>query len=155
MTPKLDRFTLAYIEAMLWSTNDDAGEPLDKNYSEEDFTPESLAHVIRDCEQFQRENAADIAAAETIGEYAKSSYSAEEMAGHDFWLTRCGHGVGFWDRDLGDVGERLSEAATKFGEVDIFAGDNLNYNAPDRDVYEGLWGPVWGTWNSEKPRVKR
>lgn len=21
------------------------------------------------------------------------------MAGHDFWLTRCGHAAGFWDED--------------------------------------------------------
>lgn len=158
--PHLDHFTRAYIEAALWSTNDNSdssgGEPLDKNYSEDDFTPEDLMHIIRDCVQFQRDNAADIATAASLGEYAKSRHSIKEMAGHDFWLSRCGHGTGFWDRDLGEVGERLYEAARSFGEADIFinADDNRYYEAVDHDVYEGLWGPVWGTWNSERPSGK-
>ncbi len=35
--------------------------------------------------------------------------------GHDFWLTREGHGAGFWDRGLDDIGQRLSEAARVYG----------------------------------------
>lgn len=41
------------------------------------------------------------------------------QAGHDFWLTRNGHGAGFWDRGLGDVGERLSDAAKAWGSANI------------------------------------
>jgi hypothetical protein len=37
--------------------------------------------------------------------------------GHDVWLTRNGHGAGFWDRDMGDMGERLSEVARSLGEA--------------------------------------
>lgn len=37
-------------------------------------------------------------------------YTAEQ-AGRDYWFTRNGHGVGFWDSDLGDVGDLLSNAA--------------------------------------------
>jgi len=47
-----------------------------------------------------------------------------EQAGHDFWLTRNGHGAGYWDRGLGEVGEMLSEAATAFGMVDLFVLDD-------------------------------
>ena len=39
---------------------------------------------------------------------------------HDYWLTRNGHGVGFWDRGLGDVGVMLSDLAED-GDYDIFA----------------------------------
>ena len=39
-----------------------------------------------------------------------------EAAGHDFALTRNGHGAGFWDRGYGDVGTFLSDAARTFGE---------------------------------------
>jgi hypothetical protein len=39
-----------------------------------------------------------------------------ESVGHDFWLTRNGHGAGFWDRGLGELGERLSAAARVYGE---------------------------------------
>ena len=39
------------------------------------------------------------------------------MLGHDLWLTRNGHGAGFWDRGLDDLGERLSAAARSLGEA--------------------------------------
>jgi len=42
------------------------------------------------------------------------------VLGHDLWLTRNGHGAGFWDRGLGELGERLSEAARSLGEAYAF-----------------------------------
>jgi hypothetical protein len=36
-------------------------------------------------------------------------------AGHDFALTRNGHGAGFWDRGLGDAGDRLTNASKPYG----------------------------------------
>lgn len=50
--------------------------------------------------------------------------SAEAMFGHDFWLTRQGHGVGFWDRkvlevtleDGTELGDALSAVAREVGE---------------------------------------
>lgn len=41
------------------------------------------------------------------------------QVGHDFCLTRNGHGAGFWDRGLGERGERLSDAARVYGEVSL------------------------------------
>lgn len=47
--------------------------------------------------------------------------------GHDLWLTQNGHGAGFWDRGLGEVGERLTDAAKAYGSADVYllrvAGD--------------------------------
>ena len=43
-----------------------------------------------------------------------------EQAGHDFWLTRTGHGAGFGDRDLGEVGDRLAEHARSAGDRDVY-----------------------------------
>ena len=40
--------------------------------------------------------------------------------GHDFWLTRNGHGAGFWDRGLGEFGDILTKWASTFGEVNLF-----------------------------------
>ena len=40
--------------------------------------------------------------------------------GHDFILTRNGHGAGFWGRGLGERGERLSSWARSFGTVSAF-----------------------------------
>lgn len=46
------------------------------------------------------------------------------QAGRDLWFTRQGHGVGFWDRGLGMVGDDLSDAARSFGEVHVFINDD-------------------------------
>lgn len=36
----------------------------------------------------------------------------DEQIGHDIWLTRGGHGAGFWDRDLPNADE-LSDIASE------------------------------------------
>ncbi len=120
---QLDDFTLAYIEAALWSTNDESdesgGEPLDSNYGLDDLAPETLAAIVEDCRRFQQENVNDLAS------YDHPRYSAAEMGGHDFLLTRNGHGCGFWDGDWPEeAGERLTAAAEKCGEFNLYVGDD-------------------------------
>jgi hypothetical protein len=108
---KLDAFTRAYIECALWASTDDDGEPLD-SYGAEDIAPEAMQEIIDDCKAFQADQSADLADIDS------------EQAGHDFWLTRCGHGAGFWDRGLGDIGRRLTDAAHVWGNVDLYIGDD-------------------------------
>jgi hypothetical protein len=96
----------------LWSSNDSEGLPLDKLYGVEDIEPTMLAKMTEDCRRFQEKNADDIAA------WVGSDCTPEEMAGHDFWLTRNGHGAGFWDNNWEEeVGQRLTEASEAFCEV--------------------------------------
>lgn len=114
----LDDFTRGYIEAALWSSTDEHGEPLDAVYSVDDIAPETLASMAEDCKAFQDTNGEDLAAY-----YEHRDPSA---AGHDFWLTRNGHGAGFWDRGLGELGDRLSDAAKVYGGVDLYVGDDGN-----------------------------
>lgn len=40
-----------------------------------------------------------------------------EQCGHDYILTRNGHGAGFWDRGYGAAGDRLTAAVKVYGEV--------------------------------------
>ena len=47
-----------------------------------------------------------------------------EQLGHDLWLTRNGHGAGFWDRGLGALGERLTETAKAMSEAYSFVDLN-------------------------------
>lgn len=47
-----------------------------------------------------------------------------DQIGRDFWLTRNGHGVGFWDRGFGELGEKLSNVAKYFGECYAYRGDD-------------------------------
>jgi hypothetical protein len=115
-------FTQAYIECALWITGDDeAGyEYLGDHFDPEDIHPDSLGAMLADCADFQQANAADLEAAYETPEYTPSN------AGHDFWLTRNGHGAGFWDRDLGTVGDRLSEACKPYGTRELYLGDDGN-----------------------------
>lgn len=117
---EIDDFTAAYIEAALWAssaTNDKTGEEYEslEKFDFDAIDQGTLDRMAADCAKFQAENAADLALAADLGDYRNREYTPAARAGHDFFLTRCGHGVGFWDRDLGEVGERLSAAAEKFG----------------------------------------
>lgn len=46
------------------------------------------------------------------------------QVGHDFWLTRNGHGAGFWDRGYGPLGNRLTETCKSCGSRDLYLDDN-------------------------------
>lgn len=46
------------------------------------------------------------------------SIDASQSFGHDFYLTREGHGTGFWDRGLGELGEYLNTIAKSYGSAD-------------------------------------
>src|ERR1700674_4314854 len=105
---KLDTFTRAYIERVLWSSTDDNDRPMNDNYSIDDFAPGTLARMIADCERFQAKHAQWLTS-EYLDRYRGES-SIDEMAGHDFWLTRNGHGAGFWDGDWKAATE-LTDAA--------------------------------------------
>ena len=112
----MNAFTLGYLEAAIWSSTDETGEPLDHNYGIDDFAPETLAKAIEDCDKFLAENIDDVI------------YRLEE-AGNDFWLSRNRHGAGYFDGDWADVGDKLQSAAVAFGEVYIYVGDdNLIYS---------------------------
>src|SRR5689334_3846724 len=118
----LDEFTTAYIECMLWSSTDlsdeSGGAPLDDNYDSGDIALEALREIVQDCASFQENNETLLKAA-----YSTPNYN-EERAGHDFWLTRNGHGAGFWDRGLGEIGDALTKAAKVYGGKDPMVGDD-------------------------------
>lgn len=148
MITDLDTFTKAYIEAALWSSSANISEcddctfttttemrkcpkcgaglsGSDKSFQDMDldtFAPETLAQIVADCAKFQGEQSDVIETAECSrgsGEYTKL-----EQAGHDFWLTRNGHGAGFWDGDWTEpAATLLTDAAKKFGEYNLYLGD--------------------------------
>lgn len=125
-TAKLDSFTEAYIQTALWSSRDDEDTPLDQNYSKRDLAPATLERMIADCQRFQAEQQATIDAAFETGEViCGPDFDGQGRAGHDFWLTRNGHGAGFWDGDWPEpMASALTEAAHAFGEVNLYVGDD-------------------------------
>ena len=47
-----------------------------------------------------------------------------KQLGHELWLARNGHGAGFWDRGLGEIGDKLTELAHSYGGVTLYIGDD-------------------------------
>lgn len=47
-----------------------------------------------------------------------------ESIGHNFYLDRNGHGTGFWDRGLGELGDWLSKQCEPYGDDDLYVGDD-------------------------------
>ena len=100
-----------YAETALWSSHDD-DEPLDANYDVWNIDRKTMREFEQDCAAFLDSNTTDLAEMDP------------GQAGHDFWLTRNGHGAGFWDRGLGERGDRLTKAAHVYGGVDLYVGDD-------------------------------
>jgi hypothetical protein len=120
---RIDEFTRQYINTALWSSHDesddDGGNPMDYNYSADDIHPDTLIKMVEDCSLFRQNNKRLI---ERL-QYRHDSATDTQIA-HDFWLTRCGHGAGFWDRGYGVLGDKMTEVAKNFGNVDLYVGDD-------------------------------
>jgi len=122
-------FFRSYVTAALWSSNDDNDFPLDQNYDISDIAPTTRAAMLIDCAKFYHAHAHSIHCngapqARDVSGLSMRACEASQ-AGHDFWLTRCGHGAGFWDGDWPEpAATALTAASEAFGNVDLYIGDN-------------------------------
>lgn len=112
----LQKMTHAYLECVAWSGGDGTKEDL----AFDDFSIEAQCKAASDCADFLRHSDATTA-------ISKKLWTPEQV-GHDFWLTRNGHGAGFWDRyPAGSVGchfgELMTKAAKGFGECYAALGE--------------------------------
>ena len=114
-----DQMLRHYITTALWSSTDESddrgGSPLDDSYGVDDLADETLASMAEDCAEFERK------ARHILGKIDDLDY---ELVGRDFWLTRNGHGAGFWDGDWGEFGDTLTELCKPFGECYLYVGDD-------------------------------
>jgi hypothetical protein len=102
--------TLHYLVGVLW-TNE-----LDDFNAFDDIDPDSKAVAMTVVQKFLNE-ASPLLTKEWT----------DEQIGHDLWLTRGGHGAGFWDRDLPN-GKEISDICNSMefhGEV--FEADGIVY----------------------------
>lgn len=117
----LDSFTQGYIEAAFFtSTGPDNEEEGLGEGSVAELAPDTLADIVADCAKWQADQAGLLQAAY---DYPTAKAYDARRAGNDYWYTRNGHGTGFWDRGLGDVGDKLA-AACHHHSVDMCRGDD-------------------------------
>jgi hypothetical protein len=115
-----------YLECALWSTTDNSdpdtgGDPMDEHYDTDDIDAATVRQAEEDC--------AAMLSLPEAGEYlarinTRGQADPAEAYGHDFWLTRNGHGTGYWDRGLGVLGDRIAAMARPYGSVDLYVGDD-------------------------------
>lgn len=132
-----EQFMHGYFESALWTSsieeefaerhNEKTGEDwapdqslLDFGFTVDDIDESSKFEATQECRNFVNDNAADLN--QFVNDYDWG------QAGHDFWLTRNGHGAGFWDRggsanlQWEEIVKRLSEAAKIYGESYAYIG---------------------------------
>lgn len=111
-----------YLHTALWSSTCDSGEyASDNSFEHENYDTSDISESLRD-----NSRADLIAFLESAGDLLSES---DVNAGHDFWLTRNGHGAGFWDGDY-THGDKLTELCKPYGNVDLYVGaDSLVYGA--------------------------
>jgi hypothetical protein len=102
----------SYAETALWSSTDesrdDGGDPLDESYGVDDIDGGAFAEMVADCEAFRD------CEAERLGDVSPSD------AGHNFWLSRNGHGAGFFDSSA-EHAKELQAATKPYGSIDLYA----------------------------------
>jgi hypothetical protein len=106
-----DALTDAYLEAVVFTDFGDEDQPPIGTK----FSPLAIAEAWRDAHNFMYANK------DLLGDN-----TADSMM-HDLWLTRNGHGTGFWDRPE-KWGENASRVLTRcahcMGEVWTSVGDD-------------------------------
>ena len=116
----ISRMLKGYAEAALFAESDASSDidprddtPLGESYSIEDIEWPVLLRMREDCEQFARDNDIELGA------------MTPETAGRWFWLSRNGHGSGFFDDDSlpEEVRHRLQTAAEKWPDQGLMSND--------------------------------
>lgn len=115
---KLGPFVDGYIAAALWSSHDafdDSIEFLDAKYDTGDIEEPTLLQMVRDCVAFYWRCRAILEDLYERGDITQSE------AGHCFWLSRNGHGAGFFGQPHWDI---LQNNARGFGEFNLWVSED-------------------------------
>jgi hypothetical protein len=130
-TEYIDAVLSHYIRTALWSQTDESddsgGEPLDANWGPEDLTAEAVAEMRADVADFL--DCIERSRPTVFDEMKFTLWADPGQVGHDFWLTRNGHGAGFWDRYSGGhpaepLGDYLTAWSKPYGDAHLYVGDD-------------------------------
>ena len=102
---------MACAEWLAMADSDDCPDLSDAQRSKaRGWTRYAQREARADCRAFLKAHKADLAT------YCELRQCDLESAGHDFWLSRSGHGAGFFDRGDDPVFDRLQDAARVWSE---------------------------------------
>ncbi len=111
----LQQTLTGYLNSMLWT------EEFDDDFSIDDIDTSSVDSAKDDVDKFLDE----------LDDYDLLDELIVQMSydsiGHDFWLTRNGHGAGFFDRGLEEVGEEISKICNAFGKKYVYVENEKIY----------------------------
>lgn len=112
-------FLYGFLGAALWAEHaNEAGDSFESlNYDRDDLSAAALKTLAEECQDFQALAAEELKAAQARGK-------SLETLGADFYFTRCGHGTGYWDRGLGELGEALTEKAETYSSINLYLSDD-------------------------------
>lgn len=114
------QFLAGYRGALRWSTSDIVDGEDVESLEEFDFHESALVETRANCKAFIRK------AGEALPAAALQAGYSWTQAGRDFWFSRAGHGVGFWERDeldaVADIRDYLDELAKEAGEQSPYIG---------------------------------
>lgn len=110
---------VSYLEAAEWADcpTDENGEPVDLQGA---VWSESAVQHARDA---IAELYADDARRDEIAQYFEDGHTEQQLA-IDLWLTRNGHGAGFWDRGPGNRYPLLDDHAKHAGSRYLYLGED-------------------------------
>lgn len=120
----------ALLTTLLWSSVDEYGNPLDKDFGPKDVSDSDVEKLYNEFQKFV--NAAEKRISEKLGDswdciddFYDIQQPCVNQTEHDWILTRNNHCVGFHDGDWAiQVSSILTEIAQAQGEIEPYIGDD-------------------------------
>ena len=126
MNTDLKEFTQATIEALYFTETGEDDQPA----KDAEMDEECRLDIEADCRSWWRRYGCFVMTEACICNRHGESHSKAAQAGHDFWLTRNGHGAGFWDGDWSDnYATMFTKGAQEYGIFNVLKGDDGNIHS--------------------------
>lgn len=117
-----DSFFAGCLDALFFTDTGDEGQPPEGS----GLADETRERLKADCLSFwcRMWFYLDHERGDGTGAMSLRGLDRARSAGQDFWLTRNGHGSGFWDGDWPKYGDMLTNLAEGYGQFDTYQGDD-------------------------------